>query len=52
MLDPVYSAKALAGLIALARAGEIGTDEVVVFFHTGGTPALFGYAELLNRAFG
>ena len=51
LLDPVYSAKALAGLIALARAGEIGTEEAVVFFHTGGTPALFGYANLLNRAF-
>ncbi len=51
LLDPVYSAKALAGLIALARAGEIGTEEAVVFIHTGGTPALFGYAELLNRTF-
>ena len=50
LMDPVYSAKALAGLIALARSGEIDADEVVVFFHTGGVPALFGYAELLNRS--
>jgi len=39
VLDPVYTGKALAGLIAGVRAGSIrGT---VVFWHTGGTPALF-----------
>ena len=47
MLEPIYSAKALAGLIDLVRIGEIGTDETVVFVHTGGTPALFAYAEEL-----
>ena len=50
LLDPVYSGKALAGLIALARSGGIAPDETVVFIHTGGTPALFGYAGLLNRS--
>jgi 1-aminocyclopropane-1-carboxylate deaminase/D-cysteine desulfhydrase-like pyridoxal-dependent ACC family enzyme len=37
--DPVYSGKALAGLVAAARAGEL--DGPVVFWHTGGWHALF-----------
>lgn len=44
LLDPVYTGRALAGLIALARAGEFGSGERVLFWHTGGTPALFGSA--------
>ena len=44
-LDPVYTAKAMAGLIALAGRGEIA--ERVMFWHTGGQPALFGYADEL-----
>ena len=47
LLDPIYSAKALAGLIDLVRKGEIGSDETVVLIHTGGTPAVFAYAEEL-----
>lgn len=39
--DPVYTGKALAGLITLIRDGRFGSDEAVVFIHTGGTPALF-----------
>jgi D-cysteine desulfhydrase/L-cysteate sulfo-lyase len=46
-LDPVYSAKAMAGLIADIRAGALDPDEPVVFLHTGGTPALFAHAETL-----
>lgn len=41
ILDPVYSGKAMAGLIAARRAGRIGADDRVVFLHTGGAPALF-----------
>jgi len=44
-LDPVYSSKAMAGLIDQIRSGRIGAGETVVFLHTGGTPALFAYAE-------
>ena len=44
-LDPVYSSKAMAGLIDQIRNGRIGAGETVVFVHTGGTPALFAYAE-------
>jgi len=50
LLDPVYSAKAMAGLIDHIRRGLIGRDETVVFLHTGGTPALFAYAEDLPQA--
>jgi len=45
LLDPVYTGKAMAGLIGLIRQGEIGADERVLFWHTGGSPALFAYAE-------
>ena len=45
ILDPVYTGKAMAGLIAHIRAGRIGKDRTVVFVHTGGMPALFAYAE-------
>jgi D-cysteine desulfhydrase family pyridoxal phosphate-dependent enzyme len=47
VLDPVYSAKGMAGLIAGARAGRL--DGPVVFWHTGGGPSLFaaGWGERL-----
>ncbi|HEX7168812.1 MAG TPA: pyridoxal-phosphate dependent enzyme, partial [Acidimicrobiales bacterium] len=46
LLDPVYTAKAMAGLLAAVREGRAG-DGPVVFLHTGGLPALFSrtYAE-------
>ena len=47
LLDPVYTAKTMAGLIGLVREGAFGADENVLFLHTGGQPALFGYAQLL-----
>jgi len=47
LLDPVYSGRCMAGLIELINQGEIQPNERVMFLHTGGTPALFGYeAEL------
>jgi D-cysteine desulfhydrase family pyridoxal phosphate-dependent enzyme len=49
-LDPVYSGKAMAGLIGHIRCGEIRPDESAVFLHTGGTPALFAKAEELTAA--
>lgn len=45
-LDPVYTGKAMAGLIARRRRGELGAD--VVFWHTGGQPALFAYGSDLG----
>jgi L-cysteate sulfo-lyase len=41
ILDPVYTAKALGGLIGEIEAGRVKRDDPVVFVHTGGTPALF-----------
>jgi L-cysteate sulfo-lyase len=43
LLDPVYSGKAMAGLIDLARKGRFKKGENVVFIHTGGSVGLFGY---------
>lgn len=49
LLDPVYTGKAFAGLVAAVQAGEIAPEERVVFVHTGGTPALFAYADELRQ---
>jgi len=43
LLDPVYSAKGAAGFIDLIRKGHFKKGERVVFLHTGGAVALFGY---------
>jgi D-cysteine desulfhydrase family pyridoxal phosphate-dependent enzyme len=50
VLDPVYTGKGMAGLIAAVRDGRFGSDETVVFWHTGGAIALFArrYAELFS----
>ena len=48
LLDPTYTAKAMAALIADIRAGSIAPDETVVFLHTGGVPALFAHAGLFD----
>ncbi|SMF56983.1 D-cysteine desulfhydrase [Tistlia consotensis] len=47
VLDPVYSAKGLAGLIALVRAGRWSAADDIVFLHSGGTPTLFAYQKAL-----
>lgn len=48
LLDPVYTGKAMAGLIDFIRRGEITAEDTVIFVHTGGTPALFAYNEVLT----
>lgn len=51
-LDPVYTGKAMAGLVGLARNGQLAGDGVTVFIHSGGFPALFadtGLQELTAR---
>lgn len=45
LLDPVYTGKAMAGLIDHARTGRLGQDDVVVFIHTGGLPAIFAWRD-------
>ena len=43
LLDPVYTGKTMAGLLSMLRGQAFEADEEVVFIHTGGAPALFGY---------
>lgn len=50
LLDPVYSGKAMAGLIDLIRKGQFGKAERVVFLHTGGAVGLFGYQGTFEQA--
>jgi L-cysteate sulfo-lyase len=50
LLDPVYSGKAMAGLIDLIRKGVLTRDQTIVFLHTGGSVGLFGYRTFLERA--
>lgn len=50
LLDPVYTGRAAGAMLDLIRQGIIGSDERILFWHTGGTPALFAYAsELIGR---
>jgi len=49
LLDPVYSGKAMAGLIGEIRKGTFSKDDNIVFVHTGGTPALFAYEALFSE---
>ncbi len=48
VLDPVYSGKGLAGLIALVQAGRWPADSDIVFLHTGGAPSMFAYQGSLD----
>ena len=50
LLDPTYSGKCFAYLLASLRNGDYGPGDHVVFLHTGGAPSLFGYPELVADA--
>ncbi|MEV5432401.1 D-cysteine desulfhydrase family protein [Streptomyces sp. NPDC052701] len=50
VLDPVYSGRAMAGLAAAVRDGDIRPAQRTVFLHTGGLPGLFGHARTVQRA--
>ena len=47
LVGPVYTGRALGGLIDLIRSGVIGKNERILFWHTGDTPALFAYSSEL-----
>ena len=49
LVDPVYTGRALGGLIAMIEGGEFGPRDSVLFWHTGGMPAIFAYADSLAR---
>lgn len=50
LLDPVYSGKAFAGLLAMIRDGALSRDAAVLFLVTGGTPGLFAYEPAFRGA--
>ena len=45
LMDPVYTGKAMAGLIDLVRKGYFKKEENILFVHTGGSPALYVYMK-------
>ncbi len=45
LLDPVYTGRAMGGLIDMINEGHFRQNQTVLFWHTGGTPALFSYGE-------
>jgi D-cysteine desulfhydrase len=51
LLDPVYTGRAAGGLIDLLQKGFFSSDATVLFWHTGGTPALFAhrYQSILSK---
>lgn len=49
LLDPVYTGRAMGGLIDMIERGELSSEHSVLFWHTGGTPALFPYARDLTE---
>ena len=49
LLDPVYTGKAMAGLLDLAHRHRWKSGDEVVFLHTGGIPAIFAYWDALAR---
>jgi D-cysteine desulfhydrase len=48
LLDPVYTGKAAAGLVGMIRRGDLPKGGKVLFWHTGGWPALFAYGDKLQ----
>lgn len=50
LLDPVYTGRAMGGLIDMIRIGVIKKTDSVLFWHTGGAPALFAYSNDLDFA--
>ncbi|MGY1822807.1 pyridoxal-phosphate dependent enzyme [Geodermatophilus sp. SYSU D00079] len=50
VLDPVYTGRALAGLVDAVAAGDVRRGELTVFLHSGGLPGLFGSAAAVRRA--
>jgi len=49
LLDPVYTGKGMAGLMGLIARGRLTRDQNVVFWHTGGQPAVFAHAAALQE---
>ncbi len=52
LLDPVYTGKAMAGLIHAIEGGELTSKDTVIFIHTGGLPANFAYRDAIQEMSG
>ncbi len=50
VLDPIYTGRAMAALVAAVEDGTITAGVKTVFLHTGGMPGLFGYPDAISRA--
>ena len=50
LLDPVYTGKAMAGLIDLVERGRFRAGDKILFLHSGGAPALFAYRSWFEKA--
>jgi len=50
LLDPVYSGKAMSGLIDFVRKGVFPAGSNVLFLHTGGSPALYAYEDIFRKS--
>lgn len=48
VLDPIYTGRAFAGLVAAVREGSVQPGETTVFLHSGGLPGFFGNAQMLE----
>ena len=49
-LDPIYTGKAMAGLTDLVKKGLIGSDNTVIFLHTGGSPSIFSNSTIISNS--
>jgi len=49
LLDPVYTGKAMAGMVDLVRKGHFAEGSNVLFLHTGGSPALYAYLDTFKQ---
>lgn len=45
LVDPVYTGRAFGALVDMIRQGEFNLNDTVLFWHTGGAPSIFSYAE-------
>jgi len=50
LLDPVYTGRAMGGLFDMIRSGKINKKDSVLFWHTGGVPALFAYPNIVTAS--
>jgi L-cysteate sulfo-lyase len=49
LVDPVYTGRALGGMINMIEKKELCSDDIVLFWHTGGSPALFPYSDEITQ---